>query len=428
MRLKEMNTENEGLFPHDERLEKLPIGEREKVLGEKLHTLVIHAYKNAPAVKERFNKAGIKPDDVHSIKDLEKLPVLRKDDLIQLQKDNPPLGGYLAVPMEKLERIFQSPGPIYDPGKRNKAGAHQSDFGKGQIALNTWSYHITPGGFIVDQMLRNMGCTVFPSGPGNTELQLKIMHDLKVAGFVGTPSFLAAIIKKAEDMGYDFQKDFALKWAMVFGEMGSDSLRTMFTEKYGIYCLGGDTYATADLGTVATSCDKAVGMHVSTDAIVEIVDPNSGSVLGPNEVGEIVVTPFDEVYPLLRFGTGDLSSLTVDPCECGRTTARLPKIMGRSGEAVRVRAMFIHPNQTNDVVSRFPEIAAYQLVVTRSDNRDNMVMLIELTGQLSDKEKWLAALDKDFRNICKVRYDEVRFVTKGTIAASAKRIVDNRTY
>jgi phenylacetate-CoA ligase len=215
---------------------------------------------------------------------------------------------------------------------------------------------------------------------------------------------------------------------MVFGEMGSEPLRKMFTEKYGIYCLGGDTYATADLGTVAASCDKTVGMHVSIDAIVEIIDPNSGKVLGPNEVGEIVVTPFDEVYPLIRFGTGDLSSLTVDVCECGRTTARLPKIMGRSGEAVRVRAMFVHPNQSNDVVSRFPEIAAYQLVVTRSDNRDNMVMLIELAGQLSDKEKWLEALDKDFRNVCKVRYDEVRFVTKGTIPAQAKRIVDERTY
>jgi phenylacetate-CoA ligase len=170
------------------------------------------------------------------------------------------------------------------------------------------------------------------------------------------------------------------------------------------------------------------GMHVNTDVIVEIVDPHTGKVLGPGEVGEVVVTPFDEVYPLIRFSTGDLSCLHTEVCECGRATPRLPKIMGRTGDAVRVRAMFIHPNQSNEVAARFPEIGAYQLIVTREDNRDNMVMRIEPAGELTDEKKWLEELDRNFRDVCKVRFDKLEFVPAGTISPEAKRILDNRVY
>jgi phenylacetate-CoA ligase len=218
----------------------------------------------------------------------------------------------------------------------------------------------------------------------------------------------------------------------------------LFQEKYGIFCMGGDTYATADVGTVATGCGKQPGMHITADAIVEIVDPATGEQLGPGEIGEVVVTPFDEVYPLIRFGTGDLSMFVDEPCECGRTTLRLPKIMGRSGEAVRVRGMFVHPKQTDEVISKFPEISRYQLVVTRPQNRDEMVLLLELDdsrvepmrlgtskAEMSlpiDREKLKSALDKSFRDICKVRFDSVEFVPKGTISKDAKPIVDKRKY
>jgi phenylacetate-CoA ligase len=423
-----MALDNEILFPHDTSLEKLPIAEREKIMNEKLCRLVAYAYRNAPAVKERFDGVGLKPDEVCGMRDLEALPILRKDDLVELQKKHPPFGGYLAVPMESLERVFQSPGPINDPARRIKAGSEYADFGKGQIAMNTWAYHLSPGGFIIDQMLHNMGCTVFPAGPGNTDLQLQIMRSLGISGFVGTPSFLNTLIKRAEELGFDFKKDFNLKWAMAFGEMGGDALRKTFKEKYGIVCLGGDTYVTADIGFIASSCDMGTGMHVNTDVIVEIVDPHTGKVLGPGEVGEVVVTPFDEVYPLIRFSTGDLSCLHTEVCECGRATPRLPKIMGRTGDAVRVRAMFIHPNQSNEVAARFPEIGAYQLIVTREDNRDNMVMRIEPAGELTDEKKWLEELDRNFRDVCKVRFDKLEFVPAGTISPEAKRILDNRVY
>ncbi len=416
-------------LPHE--LERMPVEERQKYLEGRMREIIAYAYERAPAVKERLDKAGVRPEDIRSVKDLEKVPVLRKDDLIALQKANPPFGGYLAVPMDSLERIYQSPGPIYDPQRKRgfAIGAGLGpDFGKGQIVMNTWSYHITPAGLGVDDALRRLGFTVVPMGTGNTELQVKIMHDLKVHGFVGTPSFLKTIIDKAEELGYDFKRDFNLKWAMVGGEMGGEPLRKLFQEKYGILCLGGDSYATADVGTIATGCEKQSGMHVTVDAIVEIVDPATGKQLGPNEVGEVVVTPFDEVYPLIRFGTGDLACLIEEPCGCGRTTPRIPKIMGRSGEAVRVRGMFVHPKQTDEVMSRFPEIWRYQLVVTRPQHRDEMVLKVELEKEDVDKDKLRTALDKDFRDVCKVRFDRVEFVPKGTIVEGAKKIADERVY
>lgn len=415
------------LFPHDNELEKLPAPAREKRMNDKLQTLIKYAYENAPGFKSRLDKAGVKPDDIKTAADLQKIPVLSKDDLIQLQAENPPFGGYLAVPLSEVGHVYQSPGPIYDPQRIIKTGANPEQ-GKGQIVMNTWSYHITPAGLLVDNMLRNKGFTVFPAGTGNTELQVKVMHDLKVSGFVGTPSFLATIIKKAEEMGYDFKKDFNLKFAMVSGEMGGDELRKMFSEKYGIFCMGGDTYATADIGNIASSCEKNAGMHVNTDVIVEIVDPATGKALPPGEVGEIVVTPFDQVYPLIRFGTGDLSMLVTEPCACGRTTPRIPKIMGRSGAAVRVRGMFVHPKQTDEVMGKHKEIAAYQLIVNRVENRDDMLLQVEMASEPADREAWLEALKKEFQGICKVRFDRIEYVKPGSLDKTGKKIVDKRTY
>jgi phenylacetate-CoA ligase len=416
------------LFPHDDKLERMPSPEREKKMAEKLQKLIAYAYGNAPGFKHRMDKAGLTVTGIKSIKDLEKLPILRKDDLIRLQQENPPFGGYLAVPIGEVDHIYQSPGPLFDPQRKLKAVYSNIEKNRGQIVMNTWSYHITPAGMLMDRMLNAMGYTVFPSGTGNTEVQVQIMRDLKVQGFVGTPSFLAAIIKKAEEQGYDFNKDFNLKFAMVFGEMGGDELRKTFTKKYGIQCTGGDSYLTADIGPIASSCDQNSGMHVNTDVIVEIVDPATGRSMPAGETGEIIVTPFDMVYPLIRFGTGDLGMLTTETCACGRTTPRIPKIMGRSGDAVRVRAMFVHPRQTDEVISRFPEITSYQLTVTRSANRDEMLMQVELASEPEDRMQWLETFKTIFQNVCKVRFDKIEYVKKGTIDKDAKKIVDRRVY
>jgi phenylacetate-CoA ligase len=416
------------LFPHDSSLERLPVHERDKKMSRKLQTLIAYAYEKAPGFKLRMNGAGLKPADIRATADLQKIPVLRKDDLIRLQKELPPFGGYLAVPLAEIDHIYQSPGPIYDPQRKLKQGTLPPDMGKGQIAVNTWSYHITPAGMLMDRLLRAMGFTVFPAGTGNTDLLVQIMRDLKVSYFVGTPSFLAAIIKRAEEMGYDIKKDFNLKYAQVFGEMGGDPLRKMFTERYGITCVGGDNYLTADIGPIAGSCEKLAGMHVNTDVIVEIVDPATGRDMPAGEVGEVVVTPFDEVYPLIRFGTGDLSMLVTEPCACGRTTPRLPKIMGRSGDAVRVRAMFVHPRQTDEVISKFAEIARYRIMVDRPSDRDEMLLQVELKSEPPDRGSWEESLRKEFQNTCKVRFDSLEVLLAGSIPKDGKSITDRRVY
>jgi len=420
--------EKADLFPHDSSLELLPSPERDKKVSVKLQRLISYAYGKAPGFKQRMDGTGVKPGDIKSLADLQKIPVLRKDDLIRLQKEMPPFGGYLAVPLSEIDHIYQSPGPIYDPQRRMKQGTLPPDIGRGQIAINTWSYHVTPAGMLIDRMLKAMGFTVFPAGTGNTDLQVQVMRELKVSYFVGTPSFLAAIIKRAEEMGYDIKKDFSLKYAQVFGEMGGDPLRKMFTEKYGITCVGGDNYLTADIGPIAGSCEKNAGMHVNTDVIVEIVDPLTGQALPAGGVGEVVVTPFDEVYPLIRFGTGDLSMLVTEPCACGRTTSRLPKIMGRSGDAVRVRAMFVHPRQTDEVMARYREIAGYQISVTRPADRDEMLLQVEFSDEPPDRVAWEEALKKDFQDTCKVRFDLLEVLPGGSIPPDGKRIIDRRIY
>jgi len=420
--------EKADLFPHDGSLERLPAAERDRKMSVKLQRLVSYAYKKAPGFKQRLDDAGIKPGDIKGLSDLQRIPVLRKDDLIRLQKEMPPFGGYLAVPLGEIDHIYQSPGPIYDPQRRMKEGTLPPDLGRGQVAVNTWSYHVTPAGLLIDRMLRAMGFTVFPAGTGNTDLLVQVMRDLKASYFVGTPSFLSAIIKRAEEMGYDIKKDFNLKYAQVFGEMGGDPLRKMFSEKYGITCVGGDNYMTADIGPIAGSCEKNAGMHVNTNVIVEVVDPSTGRDLPAGEVGEIVVTPFDQVYPLIRFGTGDLSTLVTETCACGRTTPRLPKIMGRSGDAVRVRAMFVHPRQTDEVISKFAEIGCYQITVTRPADRDEMLLQVEFAAEPADRGAWEVSLRKEFQNACKVRFDALEVLPAGSIQPDGKRIIDRRVY
>lgn len=420
--------EKRDMFPHDESLERLPAADLEKRLSQKLRQLIQYAYLNAPGFKARLDAAGLKPTDIKVPADLPRIPVLRKDGLMRLQKERPPFGGYLAVALNQVGHVYQSPGPIYDPQRRERNTFGSPGIGVGLLAINAWAYQITPAGMIMDAVLKNMGFTVFPAGPGNTDLQMQVMRDLQAACFAGSPSFLASIIKRAEEQGYDFKKDFNLKYALAFGEMGGDQLRRTFSEKYGIRCIGGDAYVTADTGIIAVSCDENAGMHVSTDMIAEIADPATGQVLPPGEVGEVVITPFDEIYPLIRFGTGDLSMLITEKCACGRTTARLPKIMGRSGDAVRVRAMFVHPRQTDEVMLRYPQIAAYQLTVTRQDNRDEMLLQMELGSEPAELEQWIEALRKDFQETCRVRFDRVEYLPAGAISQGAKKIVDKRVY
>jgi len=413
-------------------LETIPYKKRLEYLNQKLRGIIQYAYKNSVAFKNKMESVGLKPKDIQTIKDLEKIPITKKADLVELQKKNPPFGGFEGVPVNELKRIFISPGPIFEPGEMEynelgwAQGMYAGGFRPGDIVINTFSYHMVPFALhMVDNSLHRIGCISIPMGVGNTEQQINILKNLKANGFCGTPSFLLNIAEKAEEMGFDLKKDLNLKVGFVAAEMLPESLRSKLEEKFGMIIR--QTYGTADIGCLGYECIRKNGMHIPDDKIMEIVDPETGKQMGPGKTGEIVATTFNKVYPLIRFGTGDLSILTETPCPCGRTSPRLVKILGRVDQVTKVRGLFIHPGQINEVASRYPQIVNYQVVVKRKEDKDEMIFRIEFKEEVPQPEKLKEEIEKTIRDVMKVRGD-VQFVPKGTIPEGAKKIEDQRTW
>ncbi len=421
-------------LPPFEKMEKMSREERGKLLDEQLKWLVAYAYEKAPSTKARFDEAGISPSNVSGIKDLENLPLLRKDALVDLYKANPPLGGLVTVPISELERVYVSPGPIYDPHHSSETywqrHAHlvkSVGFRKGDIVVNSWMYNLVPAGLMIDEALRRAGVTVIPTGVGNTELQVQVMHQLRATGFAGTTGFFMNIIDKAKEMGLDIRKDFNLRMAVIGGEMGGGPIRKKVEEEYGIDT--GDMYGTADVGLIAFECSAKNGMHIAEGLIFEMISYETGKPVEPGEVGEIVVTPIDEIYPLIRFGTGDIASWIDEPCPCGRTSPRITRLLGRVGDAVRTRGMFIHPRQLEPAMAKFSQVAQYQAVVTRPGTRDDLALKVELkTEEGIDKEKLANELSQVVSEALRIKVDRVEFVDKGVIPEWHKLIVDERVY
>ena len=400
--------------------------------SQKLRGIVQFAYKNSQAFKNKMDSAGLKPRDIQTMKDLEKIPVTKKTELMELQKKNPPFGGFEGVPVTEMRRIFISPGPIYEPGEAEydelgwAQGMYAGGFRPGDIAINTFSYHMVPFALqMVDNSLHRIGCVIIPTGIGNTEQQVHILKDFKATGYCGTPSFLLNIAEKAEEMGLDLKKDLNLRVGFVAAEMLPESLRSKLEDKFGMIIR--QTYGTADVRCLGYECLKKNGMHVPDDKIVEIVDPETGKQLGPGKMGEIVATTFNKTYPLIRFGTGDLSILTETPCPCGRTSSRLLKILGRADQATKVRGLFVHPGQVDEVASKHPQIAKYQVVLTRREHKDEMTFRIELKEEISEPERFKEEVERSIRDVMKVRSD-VQFVSRGTMPDGAKKIDDQRTW
>ena len=415
-------------------LEVMSRQEREEYYNRKLQEQVKYAYDHARDMRAKLDSVGIRPSDIRTGNDMEKIPITPKDELISLRQANPPFGGLLGVPPEKLGIIFMSPGPIYDVqslddsfNRRFQRSFYATGFRPGDLVVNCLSYHMVPSGHWVEQALTSFGATVIPMGVGNTELQVQVLQDMQATGWIGFCSFLMIILNKAEELGYDVRRDFSLRVACPHGEMGGAQMREIYEEKYGI--ISTDIYPTADVGVVGYECQKKGGLHIPEEIFVEIINPETGKQVGPGEVGEVVVTPLDTTtYPLIRFGTGDLSSYTDEPCPCGRTSLKLSRVLGRVGDAVRARGMFIHPRQTGEVVAKFSEIDRYQVVVTRPQFKDELALKIELTDEAIDKQKLTAEVKKTFQDICRLNVDQVDFVPKGTIPDGAKVIVDERTY
>jgi phenylacetate-CoA ligase len=372
--------------------------------------------------------AGLRPAHVRTLEDLARLPVIKKAAMPDLQGGDPPFGGFATVSSPDLHWVFVSPGPIYEPFARRDASPWRAEvalaaggFRPGDRVVNTFLYHLTPSAHLIDRGLALLGCTIVPTGPGNTDLQVKTIRDLRVTGYVGTPSFLVTILKHAEGRGLE---RLPLEVAHVGAEALPPSLRRTLEEGYGI--LTRQSFGTADLGLVAYECREADGMHVMEDVILEICDPETGVPLAPGEVGEIVCTVHHRAYPMIRFATGDLSVLTAAPCPCGRTSPRMLGWRGRADEVTKVRGMFVHPRQVDEVVARFPAVTRAQALVTREGHQDGLALLVEL-GQGGDPGAVQAGLVEGIREVMKIR-GAVRVVPPGTIPADAKKIEDRRTW
>ncbi|NRA85284.1 MAG: AMP-binding protein, partial [Gammaproteobacteria bacterium] len=320
--------------------------------------------------------ADVVPLSIKSRADFAKLPLLRKSDLIELQAKKMPFAGVNAN-NATLQRIFQSPGPIYDPqGQgddfwRTGRAFYAAGFRAGDLVQNCLSYHLSPGGFILDAGARACDCIVIPAGPGQTEQQLQIINGLKPQGYCGTPSFLN-ILRQKGDIS-------SIKKALVTGEALPESLRTSF-EQDGISVL--QAYASADAGLIAYESSAKEGLIVSEDILLEIVKPGTGDLVAEGEVGEIVITSFNRDYPLIRFATGDLSALLPGVSPCGRTNMRIKGWMGRADQTTKIKGMFVHPSQIAQVTKRHPQIAKARLVVTSESHNDQMHLLIEVNNDV----------------------------------------------
>ena len=396
--------------------------ERERALIAALPSHIAHAKKYAPGWERIL--AGVDAAAVTSRAALAKLPVTRKSDLTGLQKSERPLGGLNALPIRKLGKLFASPGPIYDPEGRGRdwwrlsRALFAAGFRPGDVALNTFSYHFTPAGSMLESGALALGCTVVPGGVGQTEMQVAAIVDLGVNAYIGTPSFLNLIVEKADELKADIT---SLKKAAVGAEYLPPALRAAMGER-GIHVT--QSYASADLGLIAYESEALDGMILEEALILEIVRPGTAEPVHEGEVGEVVITSFNPDYPLIRFGTGDLSAVLPGISPCGRTNTRIRGWMGRADQTTKVKGLFVHPSQVAEVVKRHREIAKARLIVDNPGGADRMTLHCEVAAG-SDALK--AAIETSLREITKLR-GEVAFRKPGELPNDGKVIEDAKKY
>ncbi|MDQ8032657.1 AMP-dependent synthetase [Bordetella genomosp. 1] len=413
-----------------------PPEEREAALMRALPDAIAHAQAHAPAIAAQL--AGIDPRQITSRQALARLPVLRKHELLERQQARRAsdtdggavraFGGYAAVGWGQALRVFASPGPIYEPeGARTDywrfaRALHAAGFRAGELAYNCFSYHFTPAGSMMETAAHAVGCTVFPGGTGQTEQQVRAIADLAPSGYTGTPSFLKIILEKADELGIRLD---SLRRALVSGEAFPPSLRDWLAAR-GI--AGYQAYGSADLGMIAFETPAREGLVLGEDLILEIVRPGTGEPVPDGEVGEVVVTTLNPDYPLVRFGTGDLSAIMPGPSPCGRTNVRIRGWMGRADQTTKVRGMFVHPSQVAEVVRRHPEIGRARLVISGSTGSDRMVLRVESATPAAAQDAALAArVAESVRELTKLRAD-VEWAEPGALPNDGKVIDDVRSY
>ncbi|HVE53681.1 MAG TPA: AMP-binding protein, partial [Ramlibacter sp.] len=398
---------------HYDSLETRKPADREAQLMAALPAQVAHAQQATQAFAELLQ--GVDASRVRTREALAKLPVIRKHELLERQKEGrarDPFGGFSAlVRGPAMPRIFASPGPIYEPDGSTRdywrigRAMFAAGFRSGDLVHNAFSYHMTPGAFLMESGAHAVGCTVFPAGVGQTEQQLQAIAELKPEAYTGTPSFLRILVEKAEETGSDLA---SLKKGLVGGEAFPPSLRDWFAGRgMQVY----QSYATADLGLIAYETASREGMVVDEGVIVEIVRPGTGDPVAPGEVGEVVVTTLTPGYPLVRFGTGDLSAVLPGTDATGRTNMRIKGWLGRADQTTKIRGMFVHPGQVADIARRFPEVVKARLVVSGEMANDVMTLKVEAA---SPPDGLASRIGDAVRDVTKLRAD-VQLVQPGTL-------------
>lgn len=414
--------------PFFDTLETRPQADREAALMAALPLQVAHAQQQAPAFAHILQ--GIDAAGVTSRAALAHLPVTRKHALLERQQaarraGSDALGGFSALRYGAgMPHVFASPGTIYEPeGTRTDywrmaRAMHAAGFRSGQLIHNCFSYHFVPAGAMMESGAHALGCTVFPGGTGQTEQQVQAMAELRPAGYVGTPSFLKIIIEKAVEMKVALP---SVTRALVSGEAFPPSLRDWLGER-GI--AGYQCYASADLGLIAFETEAREGLVLDEGVIVEIVRPGTGDPVAEGEIGELVVTTLNRDYPLIRFGTGDLSAVLPGPCPSGRTNTRIKGWMGRADQTVKVRGMFVHPGQVADIIRRFPEVIKARLVVSGEMANDSMTLKVEVA---TSPDGLGQRMGDAVRDVTKLR-GNVELLAPGSLPNDGKVIEDARSY
>ncbi len=406
-------------------LETRSADRREADLARDLPALVAHAVSQAPAMAAHLE--GVDPAAVTSREALAKLPVLRKAELGERQKAQPPFGGFAAGGPSAFRHVFQSPGPIYEPGGggrdwwRMGRFLHAIGIGRGDVVQNCFSYHLTPAGMMFEAGAVAVGAAVLPAGTGQTELQARAMADCGITAYAGTPDYLKAILDKGAEMGLDLS---GVKRAAVGGGALFPSLRQEYADR-GVLCYQG--YGTADLGSIAYESpaeDGSVeGMIVDEGVILEIVRPGAGDPVPEGEVGEVVVTTLNRDYPLIRFATGDMSAVLPGASPCGRTNLRIKGWMGRADQTTKIKGMFVRPEQVAELVRRHPEIVKARVIAIREGEQDAMIVKVETAeqGAFADRVAETAA------SVLKLK-GRVELVAPGCLPNDGKVIEDARSY
>ncbi|MBX9591003.1 MAG: AMP-binding protein [Hyphomonadaceae bacterium] len=406
---------------HFDQLETRDPDQRELAQFNLLPDMIRRAVAEAPGWASHLE--GIDPAVAASRAGLATLPILRKSSLHALQAKRPPFGGFATVPATEVARIFMSPGPIFEPEGRGEdwwraaRALHAAGVHEGDIVHNTFAYHLTPGGWLLDSGARALGCAVIAAGPGNTEQQLEVIQTLKPTVYVGVPDYLKILLDKAREAGKDAT---SFKKALMGGGALFPSLRAEYKQR-GIATF--QTYATADIGIIAYESPALEGMIVDEGVIVEIVRPGTGDPVPMGEVGEVVVTSFNRDYPMIRFATGDLSAVLPGPSPCGRTNMRIKGWLGRADQTTKVKGMFVHPEQVAEVAKRHAGVGRVRLVVGRAGEQDTMTLRAEAGNDPALKAK----LAETLQSITKLK-GEVEIVAPGSLPNDGKVIADERTY